>query len=59
MNRIKTPHSAEISVKNSKFIAYLFPISDVTEAENRLAQVKREQPKASNWCYSYRLGAEE
>ena len=57
MNRIKAPHSAEISIKNSKFIAYLFPIADVTEAETRLAQVKREHPKARHWCYAYRLGA--
>ena len=59
MNRIKAPHSAEISIKNSKFIAYLFPITDVAEAETRLAQVKREHPKARHWCYAYRLGAEE
>ena len=59
MNRIKAPHSAEISIKNSKFIAYLFPIADVAEAEIRLAQVKREHPKARHWCYAYRLGAEE
>lgn len=59
MNRIKAPHSAEISIKNSKFIAYLFPIADVAEAETRLAQVKREHPKARHWCYAYRLGAEE
>lgn len=59
MNRIKTPHSAEISVKNSKFIACLFPMTDAAEAENLLAQVKREHPKARHWCYAYRLGAEE
>ena len=59
MNRIKAPHSAEISIKNSKFIAYLFPIADVAEAETRLAQVKREHPKARHWCYAYRLGAED
>lgn len=59
MNRIKAPHSAEISIKNSKFIACLFPIADIAEAETRLAQVKREHPKARHWCYAYRLGAEE
>ena len=59
MNRIKAPHSAEISIKNSKFIAYLFPLADVAEAETRLAQVNREQPKARHGCDAYRLGAEE
>ena len=59
MNRIKTPCSAEISVKNSKFIAYLFPIASAAEAEALLAQVRREHPKARHWCYAYRLGESE
>ncbi|MBV4359626.1 IMPACT family protein [Pinibacter aurantiacus] len=47
---------AEYKDKGSKFIAYAFPIKDADEFKARLADLKKEHPKASHHCFAYRLG---
>lgn len=47
---------AEYKDKGSKFIAYAFPIKDADEFKARLAELKKEHPKASHHCFAYRLG---
>jgi uncharacterized YigZ family protein len=47
---------AEFKERASKFIAYAFPIADVKEFKLRLAQIKKEHPKATHHCFAYRLG---
>lgn len=47
---------AEFKDRGSKFIAYAFPIGDVNDFKLRLAEVKKEHPKASHYCFAYRLG---
>jgi uncharacterized YigZ family protein len=48
--------SAEFKDKGSKFIAYTFPINDVNDFKGKLSEIKAEHPKASHYCFAYRLG---
>lgn len=42
--------------RGSKFIAYGFPVNSIDEFKRRLAQIKKEHPKAVHHCFAYRLG---
>lgn len=47
---------AEFKDRGSKFLAYAFPFSDVQVFKARLAELKKEHPKAVHFCFAYRLG---
>jgi uncharacterized YigZ family protein len=56
---IKTIHETfvgEFKSLNSKFIAYVFPFHQKEVLQGILGQLKKEHPKASHWCYAYRVG---
>lgn len=53
---IEKPSVAEFKERGSKFIAFAFPIADVSEFKLRLAEIKKEHPKATHYCFAYRLG---
>ncbi len=53
---IEKPSVAEFKERGSKFIGYAFPIADVAEFKLRLAEIKKEHPKATHHCFAYRLG---
>ncbi len=55
-NTIEKPSIAEFKDRGSKFIAYAFPVSDVTQFKECLAEIKKEHPKATHHCFAYRLG---
>ncbi|HEY6505402.1 MAG TPA: YigZ family protein [Chitinophagaceae bacterium] len=55
-NTIEKPSVAEFKDRGSKFIAYTFPIADINEFKEKLAEVKKEHPKATHHCFAYRLG---
>lgn len=55
-NTIEKPSVAEFKDKGSKFIAYAFPINDVDEFKEKLGVVKKEHPKATHYCFAYRIG---
>lgn len=55
-NTIEKPTTAEFKDRGSKFIAYAYPIADVTEFKQHLAALKKEYPKAVHHCFAYRLG---
>jgi len=55
---ITTPSTAEFRARGSKFIAYAYPISSVNEFKERLAEVKKEHPKATHHCFAYRIGVD-
>lgn len=55
-NTIETPSVVEFKDRGSKFIAYAFPIADVAAFKERLAEIKKEHPKATHHCFAYRLG---
>ncbi|MBS1655656.1 MAG: YigZ family protein [Bacteroidetes bacterium] len=48
--------TAEYKDRGSKFIAYSFPVNDVKEFKDRLAEIKKEHPKATHHCFAYRIG---
>ena len=43
-------------IKGSRFIAYLDPVADPSEAESALSEIRRIHPDASHHCWAYRLG---
>jgi uncharacterized YigZ family protein len=47
---------AEFKDRGSKFIAYAFPVNTSEDFNARLQEVKKEHPKASHYCFAYRLG---
>jgi uncharacterized YigZ family protein len=55
---IATPSVAEFKEKGSKFLAYAFPITSVQEFKSRLAEIKKEHPKATHHCFAYRIGVD-
>lgn len=55
-NTIEKSCSAEFRDRGSKFIAYTFPIADTNQFKERMAEIKKEHPKATHHCFAYRLG---
>ncbi len=55
-NTIEKISIAEFKDRGSKFIAYAFPIIDAGDFKKRLAEIKKEHPKATHHCFAYRLG---
>jgi len=55
---IERSGAAEFKDRGSKFLAYVFPIADVTDFKNRLHGLKAEHPKAAHHCFAYRLGTD-
>ena len=55
-NTIEKPSVAEFKDRGSKFIAFTFPVADTNQFKERLAEIKKEHPKATHHCFAYRLG---
>lgn len=53
---IEKPAVAEYKDKGSTFLAYAYPLSDVKEFKNILAELKKEHPKANHHCFAYKIG---
>jgi uncharacterized YigZ family protein len=47
---------AEYRDRGSLFIGLTFPVSSVDEFKEKLAEVKKEHPKAAHHCFAYRIG---
>ena len=56
---ISKSSQAEYKEKGSRFIAYTFPVYAVEEFKSKLAALKEEHPKASHYCFAYRIGPEK
>jgi len=56
---IERSATAEFKDRGSKFIAFAFPIQDVTDFKKRLQELKEEHPKAVHHCFAYRVGTDE
>jgi len=56
---VKAPHEALIKERGSKFLAFIFPVSNEIEIKNYLLQLKKEHPNANHHCYAWRLGADK
>jgi uncharacterized YigZ family protein len=57
-NTVVQPSQAEFKDRGSKFIAYVFPLTDVNDFKEKLNGVKKEHPKATHHCFAYRLGTD-
>lgn len=53
---IEKPSIAEFKDRGSRFIAYAFPVSDVSDFKEKLGKIKKEHPKATHHCFAYRIG---
>lgn len=54
---IRTPLAEIITKeKGSKFIGFAFPVENLEEVKKVLEEVKLLHPKATHYCYAYRLG---
>lgn len=47
---------AELKDKGSRFIACLYPLSSVEEFKKIMERTKKGYPKASHYCFAYRIG---
>lgn len=45
--------------KGSKFLAFAYPVQSIPEAQEKIALVKSQHPKARHWCYAYKIGFPE
>jgi len=45
--------------KGSKFIGYVFPISNENEVKVHIGELKKKHHSARHWCYAWRLGTEQ
>lgn len=50
--------SAEFKDRGSRFLAIVFPIKTAEEFKSKLAEIKKEHPKAVHHCFAYRLGVD-
>ncbi len=55
-NTIEKPALTEYKEKGSRFIACAFPLADVKDFKERMAFLKNEYPKATHYCFAYRIG---
>jgi uncharacterized YigZ family protein len=55
-NTIEKSSIAEFKDRGSRFIAFAFPIGDVSDFKEKLATIKKEHPRATHHCFAYRLG---
>ena len=58
-NTIERPATAEFKDRGSKFLAYAYPVQSIEEFKIRLADLKKEHPKAVHHCFAYRLGTDK
>ena len=45
--------------RGSRFIGVIFPISSAEDFKKKLAQLRKEHPKAVHHCYAYRLNPDQ
>lgn len=48
--------AGQLREKGSKFMAYLYPITQLEDVAPLIEQLRHEHPTARHWCYAYRLG---
>lgn len=54
---VKNPvENVLLKEKGSKFIGYVFPVTNEAELKSRLEDIREEHPKATHHCYAFRLG---
>lgn len=56
---LAAPHSADIKIKGSRFLALAFPVGGEEEAESIRSRLEDEHKGASHYCWALRLGSPE
>ena len=49
---------AQYKDRGSKFLGFAFPIADFADFKKRLTELKHAHPKATHYCFAYRLGTD-
>jgi uncharacterized YigZ family protein len=55
---VQSPAEGHYKEKGSRFLSYLFPVSDENEIRSILSSIKKEHHSARHHCYAWRLGTE-
>jgi uncharacterized YigZ family protein len=55
MKTVKEKYSKLIEINKSKFIGILFPIENLDDFKMQLQLINKEWPKATHYCYAYRI----
>jgi uncharacterized YigZ family protein len=55
---VSSPSQGLFKEKGSRFLSFLFPVSDEDEIRNILRTIKKEHHSARHHCYAWRLGTE-
>jgi uncharacterized YigZ family protein len=53
---IEKPATAEFKDRGSTFVAHAFPLASKDDFKTLLNSVKSEHPKATHYCFAYRIG---
>lgn len=49
---------AEYTDRGSRFIAIAMPVESIAQFKEKLSVIKEKHPKASHFCFAYRMGAD-
>ena len=55
MFSINNTYTYELEVNKSRFIGIIFKINSIDEFNLKLDSIKKDYPKATHYCYAYRL----
>ena len=59
MYKILERYQSEIVINKSRFISLMMPISHDSEVKEILKNLNKEFPKATHYCYAYRVNGKE
>ncbi len=49
---------AEFKDRGSRFLAIAFPLASAEDFKTKLAEIRKEHPKANHHCFAYRMGTD-
>ena len=55
MKTIKKEVSTQLVEKKSKFISFIYSVSSVEEAENKIKEIRKKYYDARHHCFAYRI----
>ncbi|MBS1783267.1 MAG: YigZ family protein [Bacteroidetes bacterium] len=55
---IECPTGGDFRDRGSKFLSFAYPINDIKNAKEHIANLKKEHPKAVHHCFAYRIGTD-
>jgi uncharacterized YigZ family protein len=55
---LERPATGDFRDRGSKFLAFAYPVTNISEAKIYIQQLKKEHPKAVHHCLAYRIGTD-